>query len=395
MKTQNWMSLTAIQVGGAICLPVLLIGFELSRQYGFYTACLSIACGNAILFALGMVGAKLSARSEKTTVEHAELYLGKQAKKLFALVISVSMCIWFAIQAQMMAQDIIHMLPKAVISLEAPLACLIGAGIVWSALSGISKIESFANIAVPFMIATMLAAVYQGLHLETASPILPPAFKSSAISLVLATSIAAVVDMPTFFRHAINEREAHKATLATFLIGIPIVEVLGAALSQATGANSLVDALYCFDGTLWRLWILLFILLAGWTTNNANLYSAAMSAKTLFCGMSDRKAIGYIGSIAALFSMCNIIGRLELILDGMGILISSMGGVILAGSLMNAIQKTGFAITALVLGIAAGCFCLAKGSFITNVPIIDALLIASAFLFLTCYKKRVICTESS
>ena len=390
IKNQNWISLTSIQVGGAICLPVLLIGFELARTIGLGAALYAIAIGNAILFAISLIGAQMSAASTLTTAENAEPVLGKKAKSLFAIVMALSMSLWFAIQAQMMAQDLIMGLP---FGLNEPLVAGTIAGvIVLCALSGIRGIETLSNLAVPLMIATMALALYQGGGQNTSAD--SSHFTFSGLSLVLAASIACVVDMPTFFRHATSEREAVKASIATFLVGIPLVEVMGAFLSSTTGAASLIDALYCFDSPLWRVWIMLFILLAGWTTNNANLYSAAMSMKSLMPTLSDKRAIGYLGIVAILFSLCNILGHLALFLDVMGVMVASMGGVIFAGYILQRGTNIARNVVALVMGVSCGLYCHIMQGALTNVPILDALIISSAMTLVLNSKRTVICQKN-
>ena len=394
MKNQNWIALTAVQVGGAICLPVLLIGFEISRQFGLRAAIISILIGNALLFALAMIGAKMSADSDRTTVEHAGMHLGQTAKKLFAVIITLSMCVWFAIQAQMMAQDVLHMLPVLPFVTESTVAFMITAIIIYCAMSGIKSIEKLATIAVPLLVATMIAAVYQGAGNVPAQVDTPSLLTSGGLSLVLATSIAAVIDLPTFFRHALNKKESYKAAAATFLIGIPLVEFMGALLSHTTQASSLIDALYCFEGSIWKIWILLFILLAGWTTNNANAYSASMSIKALFSRLSDRTAIGCIGIIAAVLSFCNIIGRLELFLASMGILIASMGGVMIVRSLIHIPTKKIYNQIAFVCGIVVGFSCLLLKGCITDIPIIDAFTVSAIGACAASFTQRISCKEA-
>ncbi len=392
MKTQNWISLSAIQVGGAICLPVLLIGFELARQYGLLSALIAILIGNVLLFSLSLVYAKMSTASDKVTAAHAELYFGRRAKAIFACVMALSMCLWFAIQAQLMAQDVIHMLPESVAKSgygEAVVSFFIAALIVICALSGIRSIEMLSQVAVPLMIITMCIALFRG----TKSVEYMPVSHLSGLSLVLAVSIGAVVDMPTFFRHAANSKEAIKACVTTFLIGIPLVEMMGAFLSASTQAGSFMEALYCFDGSVWKGWILAFIMLAGWTTNNTNLYSASMSIQSLLPKLSDKKAILFLGAVAAVLSACNIIGHLSLFLDVMGITISSMGGVILSAFIMQGDKNRKGNMLAFVLGIGGGFYGLACGGFLTAIAIVDALIISSIVAVGVNMRKIAVCNS--
>src|SRR5262245_51082545 len=107
---QGWMELSSIQLGGAICLPVILIGHELARQAGLYGAILAILLGNALLFGLSLLSSWMSSDCNKTTAEHAEYYFGTVGKYFFGLVIMASMAAWFAIQTQVVSCDLAQLL---------------------------------------------------------------------------------------------------------------------------------------------------------------------------------------------------------------------------------------------------------------------------------------------
>ena len=95
MKKQNWMELSSIQLGGALCLPVILIGHKIVEHASLFAAIVSIIIGNALLFGGAYLSSRMSHESGKTTPENAETYFGSIGKRFFALIIVGSLACWF------------------------------------------------------------------------------------------------------------------------------------------------------------------------------------------------------------------------------------------------------------------------------------------------------------
>lgn len=105
MKEQNWLKLAAVQLGGAICLPVVLLGQLVAKNYGIRSACLSILIGNLLLFfflATKMVSKAVFLR--KSTAELAVDIFGKQYRVLFIGSMLFNTIAWFSIQLNMMTE---------------------------------------------------------------------------------------------------------------------------------------------------------------------------------------------------------------------------------------------------------------------------------------------------
>lgn len=376
IEKQDWKALSAIQIGGAICLPVLLVGYELCKRVGILSAIFAIVVGNLLLFALAFVTSKMSYEAKKTTAENATSYFGIAGAKIFALLLAISLSFWFAIQSQVMSQDIVQVFGISTSTSLIPM--VISLAIVGYAVSGVKSIERLAILAVPLMFITMLLALVIGVvNIKALPPLVWNGVDPAGISLVLATCILAVVDLPTFFRHAKCNSSAINASFVVFVVATPLIELLGALLYYTTGAETLIQSLFLFDNVLWSCWVSIFILMAGWTTNNTNLYSAASCLLSLKKGITEKTALALSGILLVVVSGVDFINRLILSLDLIGICISSMGGVILAG---YCVKKQGYYrsnMFALALGIVGGFISHYTGGLITPVPLIDALIIAA------------------
>lgn len=372
LEKQSWIHLASVQIGGAICLPILLIGFELASLSG--EAFLAIMTGNCILFSLAAIASRMSVANKASTAQNAEVYFGQNGRACFAAILSFSMCAWFAIQAEVMAEDLY--------TDSKLLAGGITVLIVLATLTGIRGISRLANVSVPLMALTLIVSLYfaskEAIRIETTNKEMS---LFQGISLVLGAGILAVVDLPTFFRHARSQRDGQIACGMIFLVGLPLVELAGCLLGKWTHATSLMEALTANSHPLWKGWIVLFILLAGWTTNNANLYSGAISLQAVFQKLSQIKSILLIGAISLILSLCGIISRLTLVLDLMGIVVASMGAVVLTAYLMRNMRMSHNSF-AWVLGVASGLMHLAFNVTITPVAIIDSGLVATLTLLL-------------
>src|SRR5262245_41546584 len=101
MTTLTWKQLASIEVGGAICLPVIMVGHKLCSTYGWKSAFLGIVIGNLILFAMASLTVFMSVRHRDSTPENAKRYFGQQGVKLFSILLMSAKLAWFAVQLNM------------------------------------------------------------------------------------------------------------------------------------------------------------------------------------------------------------------------------------------------------------------------------------------------------
>lgn len=325
--TQGAIKLLAIQIGGAICLPVLMVGQLLEQKVGLGGALFSIFWGNLFLFGLGLIASELSLSEKKTTAEHAEKYFGKLGMKGFSLALLISMGGWFAIQLKALT-DLFPLSPL-----------FLGGLITLSTLKGIKALELISLITSPLLAIFLVCPLFK---LEGDVPLLD--LNYNGVSLVMAAASLAVLDLPTFFRFAKSKNSARVASFFLFVILLPLVEGIGAILSAYHPKQDLIQML---GG---GLSVSLFILIAGWTTNNMNLYSAAINLKNLVPSLKESHSILIVGVISSLLAYVNPFEYLDFI----ALLASAMGGVMLISFILNN-QK---AYTNIASTILAGASCL-------------------------------------
>lgn len=370
MDRQGWLQLTAVQAGGAICLPVFVIGHALGKSYGMASAAMAIVLGNTLLLALAFVSGVYSAEKRLSTIQCAIACFGDQGKGGFSSAMVLSMIGWFAIQLHLMGECLNQILPSS-IGIASPL----GMGVVMTALGtrGLRGVEILANLSMPLLIATIVVGLVgadkgEGMALE------PKLLTMSGLSLVLACSIGAVVDLPTFFRSAKSRKDAVIAVCVLFVLVIPSVEMVGVILSSSGEQKGFLDVLMGAHASgVWELWVLCFVLIAGWTTNSANLYSAAVSLEPVLQRVEFSKRTLLAGSVGTLLSVFPLLDGLELVLQPIGVVLTSMGAVLIVCFLSENKTTPQQNFASWMIGAGAGMISLAA-STVTGIAVLDGFI---------------------
>lgn len=392
---QNWLQLTAVQAGGVICLPIFLIGHALANSYGTFSAVAAIVAGNLLLLLMGAVTAWSAAYSRKSTAEMSVDIFGDLGRYLFASAMVVSMMGWFAIQLNLMTlgiQEVFEGVPSSVCNL-----CL-GMAVTAAGIKGMKGLERIVNWSMPLLLLTILYALFQK---GDASPstIGGGIVTFQGVSLVLAAAIAAVVDLPTFFRLSRSPKDGLIASCVLFGMVLPLLEGVGVYLFANRADENFVRVLASPDSPLlWKGWVFAFIVFAGWTTNQANLYSAAVSMETIRPGMEKNIQVLALGVSGALISCLNVLDHLSGILDMIGILLGSMGAVLIVHCLLNGRTDKKGNLFAWMVGVAAGCISQ-MGYALMKIPVVDAffcaLLATGAVFLMNMYQSEEVRNETA
>jgi len=385
IEKHNWGQLSAIQIGGVICMPVLMIGQTLIHHYGFISAVVAVVLGNAFLFLLALIAARMSVESKKNTMENAVDYFGKEGVILFSVAMILMLVGWFAIQLNMMTLGVVelfslHDSPSSSILLNIALGLLITV----AALYGVRGIELLANISMPLLIATIGYAVYTVDDLPVAkltTESLPVSF--GGISLVIAMAIGFVIDLPTYYRHALSYKHAYISIAIVVALSLPLLEMVGVYLAAANPDGTFIDVFKRSNSTMWNIWVASFLVLAGWTTNNVNLYSGVVCMELILKKWPTYILTVLFGVVGTSLACVDLLAHLNVVLEMIGILIGSMGGVVLTRyllSLKNGLElhKKYYTIhlIAWVIGLAVGMVSWV-GYSITGISVLDATLGAS------------------
>jgi cytosine permease len=379
VKKQPWWQLLSIQAGGTICLPIIMIGQIVCQKFGWLAALLSVGLGNLFLLSIGYALASLSTYRPQSTVEHAVTYFGNRGRLLFASLMMFSMQGWFGIQLNVMNLSCEQLFNLFGITTPHLLRNVV-IGIMISAVMclGMKAMKGLSYVSAPLLGLTLLYAICSS---KGSIPLIAPPTISwlGGLSLIIGANISAVIDLPTYFRHAKSGRDAKICILVLYGIIVPVIEIVGVYLSAVTGGNSILDVLQEGHGPLWMIWISCFVLLSGWATNNANLYSSITSSYSLpgrVPPIIRTLILGITGTAIACF---NPLGNIENVLDVLSITIGGMGAVMLANYLLekkNAKYRILPWVTTVswLSGIVIGMISFFFNGLTTGVPAFDAFI---------------------
>lgn len=374
MERQNWIQLTTVQAGGAICLPVFVIGYALGKNYGIASAALAIVLGNALLLTLAFVSGVYSSQKRLSTVQCAIACFGEKGKGMFSAAMVLSMTGWFAIQLHLMGESLSLLIPS-----WNGIAATLCMGVVMTALGtkGLRGVGMLANISMPLLLLTIVMGL-MGVEKGEASSDDVQFLTTSGMSLVLACSIGVVVDLPTFFRSAKSRKDAVAAVCVLFALVIPAVEMVGVIISASGAGEGFLDVLMGESPSgAWKLWVLGFVLMAGWTTNSANLYSAVVSLEPVMPSTAFSSRTWLVGLLGTFAAVLPLLEGLELVLQPIGIILTSMGAVMISSFVTGRKSAAAQNFTAWMVGAGAGLLSLMTVS-ITGIAALDG-FIASLF----------------
>jgi purine-cytosine permease-like protein len=385
VRKQSWWQLLSIQAGGTICLPVIMVGHLICQKFGWLAALLGMGLGNVFLLLIGSVLTSLSAERPQSTVEHAACCFGQPGRVLFASLMMLSMLGWFAIQLNVMSLGVMPLLHLAGVAVS-PLILSLSVGLLLTCTMcfGMRAIKWVSNVSAPLLGLTLLYAV---LSATGSMPLAAPLTLSwlGGVSLVIGANIAAVIDLPTFFRHARSKRDARLCILLLYGLIVPLIEAAGIYLFAVTGGGSVTGVLQAGHGLLWMVWTSCFILLSGWATNYTNLYSALTSSYSLPGRWNPALRTLALGALATALACLNPLGNMDAVLEILSITIGGMGAVILSSYLLEKRPGTDawISMVSWAIGVAIGLSSFLLHLGITGVPAFDtfiASLIATAGL---------------
>lgn len=377
----SWHKLASVQIGGAICLPPILVGYELTRSFGTLTAFIAIGIGNILLSFLALICSEMTWRNKRTTPDNAGFYLGELGKKGVSILLALAMIGWFAIQTQVVAVDVATstLMPESLT--RAILAIVFAASLLY----GLKGITRLSDLAVPVMTLTLFIVLFFTYGVNEIDTSSGWNIDLKAISMVMALAIGVSIDMPTFFRLARTRRDSHIGALVTMLIGIPFVECCGVLLATWSSGNTVMEALRLSNMPFWDIWIGLFLVLAAWTTNTTNLYSAAMALKCLIPTRREKSVFWITAIFAAVVSQFDVMGNLQVCLEYMGVALGACFGIILGSFALDQPFSNKVKLLAFIIGCLAGYLQLATG-----IGVLDSIIVSA----LTLYLRRILCIST-
>jgi cytosine permease len=351
----------------------------------------------AILAAVGLATGYLGARTGLSTYMISRRAFGRTGARIPNGLLALTLFGWFGVTAAFFAQAT-HALALSYLGLDLGPAMwtIVGTVLMTStALFGFKGLDKLSVVVTPLLVLLLGAAVAESLALASPGAVL--AYEGSgafpvgaAVSMLVGGWMVGAVVLPDLTRYAVSPRHGMAGGGLSFVVGLVVVIVPSMVVAIANGDQDLVAVVVSFG---WAAAGLAVIVLSAWSSNDNNVYSAALGLASIFEGVAKWKITIAVGGAGGLLALVGIIDRLVPFLMGLGILIPPIAGVYVTDWLLNreayhpdrgrpspAFRWRAFVAWGLASGVAFATLPAEIGGLgwfsVTMIPALDALAIS-------------------
>ncbi len=297
-KRQSTASIAFIWAGSVVCIPVLAVGALLITQVSFTTLLIFAVLGfliQSVLMCLnGIAG---SDQGLPVAVLLSKSFGEKGARFVGSLVIALNVTGSFALQTTFCAGAFNAALLSAW-GIEVPFwisAIIWGAVMLYTAIRGFGGMKWLNYIAMPLLLVVSIYATitslsnYGGFSALFAYQPSNPGDLMSVLSLLIGLIAGASVICADITRHAKSRSATVISTATGFFPTAVIFLAFGAIMGLGAGTGDITQV---FVGMSLPVIGLVAMILATWTTNVTNGYSAGIALTRMFGFSEDRRWIG-------------------------------------------------------------------------------------------------------
>ncbi len=317
---KSWQSVAFIWAGTAIAVPGLMLGGMAADILPFWPAVAALLLGYSLIVVyMVFLGSQSSDLGVPTTVAISSAFGKRGSGFAISCIIAVAMTGWFAFQTTVCASSM-NMLLESVFGIHCPLwlmNVLCGVVMLATAIYGFVVIKILNYISVPALAVMLLYGLYYALtrpgaleHLAGYTPPNPGSFVSGVSMAVGGMAVSGVI-AGDYTRYCKSRRDTSIAAVMGVIPGGVGILVIGAILAITTG-NYDITLIFTSIGVPFLG--LLVLVLATWTTNTGNAYSAGIALVNMFQLKDDRRAAmtmaaGLVGTALAAVGIINYFGN--------------------------------------------------------------------------------------
>lgn len=276
--------IAVIIIGIGITLPAFLVGAEIVSSLGFVSSLLAVATAGIILAAIATLAMLIGARTHLSTPAIIRLTFGHAGSKFVNAFLASTLLGWYGVTVILFGRAAGRAIEDVGQASVSPML-LVGFGSALMALTtifGFRAIDRLSRIAVPLLALMLLAAVTLAVQGTGWTELMSfkPSLGSGTIysigsgaSLIIGGFMVGVTITPDLSRFARRDSDAVKGALLSYGSGSQLVLFMTGVPALATGEKDLIVTMSMLGLGLPALAVLL---LATWTTNVNNLYSASL-----------------------------------------------------------------------------------------------------------------------
>ncbi|MGF6376991.1 cytosine permease [Clostridiales Family XIII bacterium PM5-7] len=331
-EQKSWVDVALIQAGVFICVPSLLVGGLLASSMSMTNAIIAGVIGYAISIviavATGIIGVDLHV---PTCVVTKSAFGETGARIVVSSVFAVASIGWFAVQNNVCGSAFASFMDTMGIGIPTAVATGIwGIIMLITAVIGIDSLKWLNQISVPALVIIMAIGCYMAIKSFGTEKIGTDVEETMGIidGIALTASFMGVTMScaPDFTRY----QKSRGGVWASSFVGIMPAGValllMGAVLTKIVGENDLSLIMIMIGlpilGTI-------VLILATWTTNTTNAYTAGINMVMLFKLKDEKRAFvtGIAGIIGTVLAVAGLLNNISSFFDWLGYLFLPVGGV--------------------------------------------------------------------
>ena len=319
-ERKGWPGVAFIWAGSCCCVPALMVGAGITMGLTFGMATLAMVIGYGVCVLMMILMSILSADRGVPSVVAISSAFGKVgSSKIVSLIIVFCYTCWFGFQGVVCGEAFAAILQSFGIPLPGMASTIIWGMIMCiTAVFGYSWIEKLNVVAVPALIVILLYAVVVVFRdpestVKIATHV--PAAQASMITSV-GTAIGGFASGAALSGDVTRYCKSRKDVIISSIVGVITVGVgtmlVGSLLAIHSGAlgmdtGSIVTMLSSVGSPILGL---LVLVLATWTTNVSNAYSAGFALLSLTGAKDSMRAwftlgAGVVGTLLAVGGITN------------------------------------------------------------------------------------------
>lgn len=319
-QRKNWPGIAFIWAGSCCCVPALMVGAGITMGLTFFRAALAMIIGYGVCVVMMILMSILSADRGLPAVVAISSGFGKVgASKLVSAIIAFCYTCWFGFQGVVCGEAFAAILQSFGIPLPGMVSTIVwGLIMCATAVFGYSWIEKLNVVAVPALVLILVYAMFVVFKDPASSAAITahvPAAQASMITSV-GTAIGGFASGAVLSGDVTRYSKSRKDVVISSIVGVIPVGVgtmlAGSILAIHSGAlgmdtNSIVTMLSSVGSPILGM---LVLVLATWTTNVGNAYSAGFALLSLSGAKDDKRAwftlaSGVIGTLLAVLGITN------------------------------------------------------------------------------------------
>lgn len=287
-KTVGGIHIGVIIIGVGITITAFILGSQMGMSLGFWDSLYAFYLGGMLLAVVAGFTGVVGASTRLSTAMIIRMTFGESGAKFVNSILSLVMMGWCIVLAAFFGDAMHAGLETNWSFVSLPREFYVAIGSLLMALItifGFKALDKQSLIMVPIMLAFLFVILHLALRRMNLSDItnLEAASGSgmglgAATSIVVGSFIVGATIFPDICRYVRSQSQAVIGSFIAFLLGYPVILILSAIPSIATGEADLMKIVTLLGFSLLGF---IFLVLASLTTGTFQLYSASLAVAAL------------------------------------------------------------------------------------------------------------------